>query len=62
MSKQFKLEHKVVQSSDGTPIYAEAIGDPSKPAIIMVHGMAICSATYDNLFLDSRMLNAVYMV
>ncbi|KAH9929352.1 Alpha/Beta hydrolase protein [Fomitopsis serialis] len=62
MSTSFKPISKVVASSDGMPIYAEAIGDPSKPALIMAHGMALSAATFDDVFFDKRMLNEVYMV
>lgn len=53
---------KIVQSSDGNPIYAEAIGDPSKPSMVLVHGFNLSAAALDRLFFDKRMLEDLYMV
>ncbi|EIW79525.1 alpha beta-hydrolase [Coniophora puteana RWD-64-598 SS2] len=53
---------KQVQSSDGLTIYAEAVGDSSKPAVVFVHGFMLSGAVWDNLFLDPTLLSSVYMV
>ncbi|KZT04972.1 alpha/beta-hydrolase [Laetiporus sulphureus 93-53] len=53
---------KIVRSSDGNPIYAEAIGDPSKPSMVLVHGFNLSAAALDRLFFDKRLLEDVYMV
>ncbi|KAH9934325.1 Alpha/Beta hydrolase protein [Fomitopsis serialis] len=57
-----RVTAKTAFSSDGTPIYAEAIGDSHKPAVVMAHGMALSAAIFDKLFYDKRMLDCVYMI
>jgi hypothetical protein len=34
---------KTVLSKDGTEIHAEAIGNPSNPHVVFVHGIDVCS-------------------
>ncbi|CCL99489.1 uncharacterized protein FIBRA_01507 [Fibroporia radiculosa] len=53
---------KTISSSDGTVIYAEAVGDPSNPALVLVHGLNLSAATFDNLFRDRRLLDKLYLV
>ncbi|KZT64941.1 alpha/beta-hydrolase [Daedalea quercina L-15889] len=53
---------KHLRSSDGNPIYAEAIGNPKNPHVILVHGVGLSAATFNNLFEDKRLLDKVYLV
>ncbi|OBZ69450.1 putative oxidoreductase EphD [Grifola frondosa] len=53
---------KIVKSSDGTPIYAEAIGNPANPSVVLVHGMTLSAATFDLLFNDQRLVDQLYLV
>ncbi|KZP26814.1 hypothetical protein FIBSPDRAFT_909102 [Athelia psychrophila] len=53
---------KLLQAKDDTPIYAEAIGDPSKPSIVLIHGTTLTAHIFDNLFSDSKLLETFYMV
>ncbi|EED77890.1 predicted protein [Postia placenta Mad-698-R] len=53
---------KVLTSSDGTTIYAEAIGDPRNPAVVLAHGMCLSAAAFDGLFRDKRLLDKLYLV
>ena len=53
---------KTVHSSDGTPIFAEAVGDPSNPSVVLVHGIQLSGTVYDNLFADKDLLGKLYMV
>ena len=53
---------KHLSSNDGTPIYAEAIGNPENPHVVLAHGLNLSSATFNNLFEDKRLLENVYLV
>ncbi|KAF7290724.1 Hydrolase-4 domain-containing protein [Mycena indigotica] len=46
------IERKVVQSADGTAIYAEATGDKGKPVAVFIHGFAMTSSAFDGIFED----------
>jgi hypothetical protein len=38
MSPAYNLDSRTLTSKDGSAVFAEAIGDPSKPAVIFGHG------------------------
>ncbi|KAF9054246.1 Alpha/Beta hydrolase protein [Panaeolus papilionaceus] len=52
----------VVSSIDGTKIYAEAIGDPTLPAIVYIHGNSLCGDVFDYQFFDKKLQSAFYQV
>jgi pimeloyl-ACP methyl ester carboxylesterase len=49
-------------SSDGTPIYAEASGNPANPSVVFAYGFALSGIVFDKLFSDPRMLEKLYLV
>ena len=51
-----------VTSADGTRIYSEAVGDPSKPAIIFIHGFQLSSVAFDSIFDDPKWTDKLYLV
>jgi len=53
---------KELKSTDGNDIYAEAVGDASKPAVVLVHGFMLSSGAFDNLFEDQRLLDKLYLI
>lgn len=53
---------RVLTSSDGTEIYADAIGDPTKPAIVFVHGFTLSAAVFDNVFINDMYTKEFYLV
>ncbi|TCD61979.1 hypothetical protein EIP91_007643 [Steccherinum ochraceum] len=62
-----RIVTKVLQSADGTPIYAEAVGDASKPSVVLVHGFAVSSIAFDGIFGEGdegrdSWLDEVYLV
>ncbi|EJD03378.1 alpha/beta-hydrolase [Fomitiporia mediterranea MF3/22] len=61
MSK-FPSISKILASSDGTKIYADASGDTSKPSIIFVHGLGLSGAVFDRIFSDKRYTEHFYLV
>ncbi|EIW74739.1 alpha beta-hydrolase [Coniophora puteana RWD-64-598 SS2] len=53
---------KQLKSTDGNDIYAEAVGDPSKPAVVLVHGFMLSAGAFDNLFADQKLLDKLYLI
>jgi hypothetical protein len=43
MSPAYNLDSRTLTSKDGSAVFAEAIGDPSKPAVIFGHGALMSS-------------------
>lgn len=50
------------RSSDGTQIYAEAVGNPRNPHVVFVHEATLCASVFDELFEDSRLTDHLFMV
>lgn len=50
-----------LKSSDGCKIYAEAIGDPSRPHVVLLHGYSLSGATFDD-FCRVPSLDQLYVV
>jgi hypothetical protein len=55
-------DSKVLRSSDGCEIYAEATGDRWHPHVVLVHGMTFCGAVFDDLCRLPDMLQNLYVV
>lgn len=53
---------KVITSTDGVIIYSDAIGDPTKPSVVFIHGISLSGACFDNLFADKSLLDKFYLV
>ncbi|KAL1746691.1 Alpha/Beta hydrolase protein [Schizophyllum fasciatum] len=53
---------KFVKSSDGAQIYAEAVGDPSKPPLVLVPGYTLSTISFDKQFEDEKMRENLYMI
>ena len=53
---------KIVRSSDGEQIYAEATGDPSKPHAVLLHGLALSGAVFDDFCASPKLLGNLYIV
>lgn len=49
-------------SKDGTFIYADAAGDPSKPCLVFVHGAHLSAIVWDDLFVHHKLLDLFYLV
>ncbi|OCH85853.1 alpha beta-hydrolase [Obba rivulosa] len=56
------MNSKVLQSTDGTEIYADAVGDPSKPSIVFIHGFSVSSMVFDIVFSDPKFFEHYYLV
>ncbi|CAL1712618.1 unnamed protein product [Somion occarium] len=53
---------KFVASNDGTKIWADASGNPSKPAVVFIHGLGCTSVAFDKQFTDKNLLDNLYLV
>lgn len=54
--------HQLVESHDGTRIYAEAVGNPAAQAIVFIHGYACASFHFNRQFTDAGLVNRLYMI
>jgi pimeloyl-ACP methyl ester carboxylesterase len=55
-------EGQIVTSADGTKIWAQNAGDPSKPAVVFIHGFSCTALHFEKQFTDAQMLTNLYMV
>jgi pimeloyl-ACP methyl ester carboxylesterase len=53
---------KTVHSSDGLSIYAEAVGDPSKPHVVWIHGNSTSASVWDRQFDDPELRKKLHQV
>ncbi|KAK2466552.1 hypothetical protein APHAL10511_001414 [Amanita phalloides] len=51
-----------VSSPDGTRIYAQALGDPSNPPIVFIHGFSLSSVIFDPIFDDPKWVERLYLI
>lgn len=58
----FQPYSKVLRSKDKTEIYADAVGDPSKQAIVFIHGFSLSGIVFDNIFADPNYIENFYLV
>ena len=62
MEKPANLIEKFVVSADGTRVFAAALGDPSKPALVFVHEIALSGSVFNKLFAKLNEMNEFYLV
>ncbi|CCM00083.1 uncharacterized protein FIBRA_02110 [Fibroporia radiculosa] len=55
-------QERTVTSADGTKIVAEAIGNPSKPSVVFIPGLACTYLVFDKQFNDAELQENLYMV
>ncbi|TFK55514.1 alpha/beta-hydrolase [Heliocybe sulcata] len=56
------IEQRVLTSSDGMEIYAEAAGNKKGPGIVFVHGLTLTAQCFDLFFEDPALLKEFYLV
>ncbi|KAJ7131705.1 alpha/beta-hydrolase [Mycena crocata] len=53
---------KLLQSIDGTAIFAEATGDPHNLHLILLSGLTLSGCVFDDMCADQRLLESLYIV
>ncbi|KAJ7284487.1 alpha/beta-hydrolase [Mycena rebaudengoi] len=53
---------KILHSTDGTTIYAEATGEPHNPHVVLLAGLSLSGCVFDDLCADRRLLQKLYIV
>jgi len=53
---------KFVQSKDGTRIWTQAAGNPTKPAIVFIPGFSCTALAFEKQFDDPELLENLYLV
>ncbi|KAI0320009.1 Alpha/Beta hydrolase protein [Amylostereum chailletii] len=53
---------KILKSSDGMEIFAEATGDPSNPHVVLLHGLSYSGAIFDDFCEREDVLTSLYVV
>ncbi|KAJ7174097.1 alpha/beta-hydrolase [Mycena crocata] len=53
---------KILHSSDGTTIYAEATGVPQNPHVVLLAGLTMSGCVYDDLCTHPKLLESLYIV
>ncbi|GJE99201.1 alpha/beta hydrolase [Phanerochaete sordida] len=56
------ITEKLVVSADGTTLYAQAAGDPTKPALVCIHGFAGTSFAFQKQLADAHLLQHAYVI
>jgi hypothetical protein len=53
---------KILHSTDGTTIFAEATGHPSNLHLVLLSGLTLSGCVYDDMCADQRLLDSLYIV
>lgn len=56
------LQTQLIPSRDGFKIWAQAVGDLTKPAVVFIHGFGCSSSIFEKQFASADMLRDLYMV
>ncbi|KAF6759656.1 Alpha/Beta hydrolase protein [Ephemerocybe angulata] len=56
------ITEKYISSSDGTQIFAQAVGNPHLPSLVFVHGFALSALVWASIFRDTNLLRYFHMV
>ncbi|KAJ7083252.1 alpha/beta-hydrolase [Mycena epipterygia] len=53
---------KILRSTDGTTLFAEATGDPRNPHVVLIAGLSLSGCVFDDMCADPRLLDTLYIV
>jgi len=53
---------KFIASEDGTKIWTDAVGDPSKPSVVFIPGASSSALVFDRQFEDPELVKDLYLV
>lgn len=62
MERPRNIAEKFVTSADGTRVFAGAVGDPSRPALVFVHGYSLTSEVFNEIFAKPENSRDFYLV
>ncbi|KAF5337055.1 hypothetical protein D9611_003055 [Ephemerocybe angulata] len=62
MAAILSFDNRVLTSTDGASIYAQANGNPENRALIFIHGFALSASVFNGLLSDDRLLKDFYLV
>lgn len=62
MQAPLNISENFVVSADGTRIFAGAVGNPSNPALVFVHGFTLCGDVFNDIFANSDYSKDFYLV
>ncbi|KAF5338156.1 hypothetical protein D9611_014563 [Ephemerocybe angulata] len=57
----FSLTERYVSSSDGTQIFAQAVGQPHLPTLVFVHGFALSALVWAHILHDTNLLRYFHL-
>jgi len=53
---------QLIVSADGTKIWAQAAGNPNKPAVVFIHGFSCTGLHFSKQFSDPKLLENLYLI
>ena len=62
MNRPTNFVEKYAVSADGSKIFAGAVGNPEKPALVFVHGYTLTSSVFNDLFSNPTSSKDFYLV
>lgn len=62
MQRPTNITVKYVTSSDGTKVYAEAVGQPANPSLVLAHGFGSSATVFNELFANEELSKNFYLV
>jgi non-heme chloroperoxidase len=62
MKPEPKYNGRYVQGAEGTQLFVEENGDPTKPSILWIHGYCQCRLSWDKQFEDEQLASQFHMV
>ncbi|KAF6759659.1 Alpha/Beta hydrolase protein [Ephemerocybe angulata] len=62
LNATISLTERYVSSSDGTQIFAQAVGQPHLPTLVFVHGFALSALVWAHILRDTNLLRYFHLV
>ena len=56
------MSYKFITSEDGTKIWTNAAGDPSKPSVVFIPGASSSALIFDKQFEDHELTKNLHLV
>ncbi|KAF6748546.1 Alpha/Beta hydrolase protein [Ephemerocybe angulata] len=62
LNSTLTLTERYISSSDGGQIFAQAIGNPSLPTLVFIHGLLFSSIVWAQILADTSLLQNFYLI